>query len=100
MTLIDPTPYVAIYGLLVFLLPWLIYGSYIIRGLAYARSKGICLFSIAGGAQIRALRQIDSHAALLHRRSLRWLVITLVMWVSGFVIMCLTLYSLHRRGVV
>jgi hypothetical protein len=97
---IDPTPYVAVYGLLMFLVPWLIFGSYIIRGLVYARGKGICLFSLTGGAEIRALRQTDSHAAFLHRRSLRWLVITLALWIVGFALLGLTLFFPHRTGTV
>ena len=97
---IDPTPYVAVYGVLVFLAPWLIFGSYIIRSLVYARGKGISLFSWTGGAEIRALRQTDSYAAFLHRRSLRWLVITLAMWIVGFALLGLTLFFLHRSGTV
>ena len=30
MALIDPSPYLVIYGVLVFLAPWLIYGGYIV----------------------------------------------------------------------
>src|SRR5713101_2517377 len=91
---------VAVYVVLVFLVPWLIYGSFIVRGLMYARSRGISLFSSTASAQIRALRQTDSRAAFLHRRSLRWLVVTLATWLAGFAVMCLTLYLLHRRGIV
>lgn len=90
----------AVYVVLVFLAPWLIYGSFIVRGLMYARSRGISLFSSTASEQIRALRQSDSRAAFLHRRSLRWLVITVCMWLVGFSAMCLTLYLLHRRGIV
>jgi hypothetical protein len=100
MTPIDPTPYLAVYGVLVFLMPWLIYGSYIIRGLMYARTRGISLVSWTASAEIRALRLTDSHAAFLHQRSLRWLIIMLVMWLVGFTVMCLTLFWLHRRGIV
>jgi len=97
---IDVTPYVALYGVVVFLVPWLVFASYIVRGLVYARGKGISLFSWTGGAQIRALRNGDSYAAFLHRRSLRWLLITLGMWVVGFAVMGTTLFLLHRRGIV
>ena len=97
---IDPTPYVAVYGVLVFFVPWLILGSYIVRGLVYAHSRGISLLSWRGGAEIGALRQTDSYAAFLHRRSLRWFVITLAMWVVGFALLGLTLYFLHRKGIV
>ncbi len=100
MTQIDPTPFVAAYVVLVFLVPWLIYGSFIVRGLVYARSRGISLFSRTASAQIRALRQSDARAAFLHRRSLRWFVITVSLWLIGFSVMCLTLYLLHRRGIV
>src|SRR5262245_12470919 len=97
---VDPTPYVAVYGVLVFLVPWLIYGSFIVRSLFYARSRGISLFSPTASAQMRALVLSDSHAALLKRRAWRWLFITLGMWLVGFGVLCLTLYLLHRRGIV
>jgi len=97
---IDPTPYVAVYGVLVFLVPWLIFGSYIVRGLVYAHGQGISLFSWTGGAEIRALRRTDSYSAFFHRQSLRWLVITLALWVVGLVLLGLALLFLHRKGIV
>jgi hypothetical protein len=100
MTPIDPTPFVALYVVLVFVPPWVIYGSFVVRSLVYARSRGISLFSATASAQIRLLRQTDSRAALLHRCSWRWLVITLAAWVAGFAGLCLTLYVLHRSGIV
>ncbi|MFO1513941.1 MAG: hypothetical protein U1F83_13660 [Verrucomicrobiota bacterium] len=96
----DPSPYVAVYGVLVFLVPWLIYGSFIVRSLLYARSRGISLFSRTASAEMQALYQSDSHAALLKRRAWRWLFITLTMWFVGLAVMGLTLYLLHRRGIV
>jgi hypothetical protein len=100
MAPIDPTPFVAIYAVLVFLVPWLVLASFIVRGLLYARSCGIPLVSWTASAQIRALRQTDARAVFLHQRSLRWFRITLVMWFGGFAVMCLTLYLLHRHGIV
>ena len=100
MAPIDPTPFVAIYAALVFLVPWLVLGSFIVRGLLHARNCGIPLLSWTASAQIRALRQTDARAAFLHQRSLRWLRITSVIWFAGFAVMCLTLYLLHRRGIV
>jgi len=97
---IDPSPYLVAYGVLVFLVPWLIYGSFIVRGLLYARSTGISLFSTASSARIRELRRTDSRAAFLHQRTVRWFFITLAMWFVGFAVMGLTLYLLHRRGIV
>lgn len=97
---IDPTPYVATYVVIVFVVPWLIYGSFVMRCLIYAQRKGIPLFSLAGAAQMRALRQTDSHAALIHRRAKRWAFIVLAIWFIGFAVMCLTLYWLHSKGVV
>ena len=78
---IDPDPYLLVYGVLVFLAPWLIFGSFILRNMLYARSKGISLFSLTASAQMRALRRTDSHAAFLHQRTFRWFFITLSMWV-------------------
>jgi hypothetical protein len=100
MTPIDPTPFVAVYVVLVFLVPWLIYMSFIVRGLMYARSCGIPLLSSAASAQIRALRETDDRAAFLHRRSFRWLIILVIVWPVGFAVLGLTLYLLHRQGIV
>jgi len=100
MRSLDPTPYIVVYGVVVFLTLWLIYGSFIVRGLLYARSKGIGLFSWTASDDIRILRQADSHAAFLHKRSLRWMIITGIIWLLGFVVMCLTLYLLHRSGTI
>jgi hypothetical protein len=97
---IDPAPYLVVYGVLVFLVPWLIYGSFIVRGLLYARSRGISLFSSTSSARIRELRRTDSRASFLHQRTVRWFFITLAMWFVGFAVMGLTLYLLHRRGIV
>ena len=97
---IDPSPYLVVYGVLVFLLPWLIYVNFIVRGLLYARKRGISLFSKTASDEIRALRQTDSHASLLHRRAWRWFFITLAMWPIGFAIMCVTLFLLHQHDVV
>ena len=100
MALIDPSPFLVVYGVLVFLVPWLIFMSLIVRGLLYARKCGIPLLSWTASAQIRELRQTDSYAAFLHRRSLRWLMIVVATWLVGFAVMCLTLYLLHQRGIV
>ena len=84
----------------VFLVPWLILSSFIVRNMLYARSKGIPLLSIDASAQIRELRQSDQRAAFLHQRIKRWFYITFAMWLIGFVVMCLTLFLLHQRGIV
>lgn len=97
---VDPSPYIALYGAVVFLTPWVIYGSFIVRKLLYARSRGISLFSMEASARIRALRQADPFAAYLHQRCLRWFVITAIMWFVGFAVLGLTLYLLHSRGLV
>jgi len=97
---LDPTPYLIVYGVLVFLVPWLICGSFIVRGLLYARRRGISLFSGSASVEIRELSRTDSRAAFLHQRSLRWFVIGLAMWFGGFAVMGLTLYLLHRRGII
>ena len=58
------------------------------------------LLSASASAQVRELRKTDSRAALLHRRSLQWLIILAVVWPIGFAILGLTLYMLHRHGIV
>jgi hypothetical protein len=100
MTPTDPTPFVVIYVALVFVPPWVICGSFVVRSLVYAHRRGISLFSSTAPGQIRMLRQTDDRAALLDRCSRRWMVITLAAWVAGFVGLCLTLYLLHRSGIV
>jgi hypothetical protein len=96
----DPTPFVAVYVLIVFLVPWLIFAASILRNLQYARKSGIHLLSFDASAQIRALRQIDAYAAALHRRTIKWLVIVLCIWLIGFAVLALTLFLLHRQGIV
>ena len=100
MTTVDPSPYIAVYGAAVFLVPWLIYMGFTVRALQHARKSGIPLFSLKASARIRALRQTDPYAAHLHQRCWRWLVITAVMWFVGFAVLGLTLYLLHRCGLV
>jgi hypothetical protein len=97
---IDPTPFVDVYFVLVFLLPWLVCASFVARKLMYARSRGISLLSPMAFAQIRTLRQTDSYAAQLHRRSLQWLAVTAAMWFVGFALLGLTLHLLQRRGII
>ena len=97
---VDPTPFVAVYVVIVFVLPWLICVSFILRKLHYASKSGISLLSFDASAQIRALRQVDPYAAGLHRRGLKWLVITLCLWLVGFAILILALYLLRKQGIV
>jgi hypothetical protein len=42
---INPSPYIAAYGVLVFLAPWLVFMSFNVRKLLYARRTGISLWS-------------------------------------------------------
>jgi hypothetical protein len=97
---IDPSPYVAAYGVLVFLTPWLVCMSFNVRKLLYARRTGISLWSWGATERIRTLRQIDPYAAYLHQRLVMWMKITFVIWLVGFAALGLTIYLLHKRGVV
>jgi hypothetical protein len=96
----DPTLYVAVYGLLVFLLPWSIFGSYVMRSLMYARNHDIGVFSWIASQKMRRLRQRDNYAAFLHQEVRRWLFITLVMWIVGSAVLAAALYLLHQQGIV
>ena len=97
---IDPSRYVAAYGMLVFLAPWLVCMSFNVRKLLYARRTGISLWSRGASEQIRALRRTDPYAAHLHQCLVMWMKVTLVMWLVGFAVLGLALYLLHSRGVV
>lgn len=44
MTPIDPTPFVAVYVVLVFLVPWLIYGSFIVKAWFMPEAVGFLFF--------------------------------------------------------
>ena len=79
VTPIDPTPYVAVYVITVFIVPWLIYGSFVVRA---------------------GRHQMDSRGEFFRQRALRWRVIVHVMWLVGFTVMALTLYFLHTRGII
>jgi len=96
----DPTLIVPIALGLIDLVPWLILGSFIVRSLIYARSRGISLLSLDSSAEMKVLRCNDPYAASLHRRAKRWMFITAATWFISFAAVFLTLLILHWRGVI
>jgi hypothetical protein len=67
-------------GLVVGMVPMLIYGSYMVRSLLHARRCGIALLSKSAGAAFRVHLREDEHARLLYRRSVVWFFISLATW--------------------
>jgi len=98
--MIDPEPYVEAYAAIVFLLPWLVFMSFVIRRLLHAKKLGVSLLTGDASVRIRALRGSDQHAAYLYQRSRQWLIATLVAWVVGFIVLGGSLFLLHRGGVL
>jgi len=96
----DPTLIVPIALGFIDLVPWLILGSFIIRSLIYARSRGISLLSLDSSAEMKVLRCSDPYAAFLHRQAKRWMFITAATWFISFAAVFLTLLILHWRGVI
>jgi hypothetical protein len=100
MSPINPTPYVIIYILSVFVLPWAICGSFVIRGLARARQLGVNLFSGNAKTQILELQKTDQILSNLSKNTRKWFVIVFISWIMGFSILVFTLYKLESANLL
>jgi len=103
MTPIDPTPYVAVYVIVVFLGPWLVFAWLLWREWSFVRSHGIVVTAQNWQTEwprLKRFRAEDPRARYLHGLVTKWLRVTLVMWVVGFVILGSVLFLLARAGIL
>lgn len=100
---IDPTPYVVIYAVIVFLCPWAIYTSYLIRELRVLRRNDVIdWFSITGEQwqKIKEFRKTNPESRYLYGKAKQWMRLTFICWVLGFTILAITLVVLSANGLL
>lgn len=99
---IDPTPFVIPYAIVVFLCPWIVYGSFILRELALISKSGIYKqhLGLKRYAVIREFRKNNPQANYLHRKAIRWGITTGIMWITGFIILGTTLYLMEENDLL
>lgn len=85
---IDPTPFMYIFAVVVFLLPWLIYMYHIFQ---HTKKSGIKF--IEEGFWV-------SWKVPLTKSNKKWFLITLICWVLGFALLGLTLYFLDQNNLL
>ncbi|MFQ5846553.1 MAG: hypothetical protein ACE5IQ_02645 [Candidatus Methylomirabilales bacterium] len=99
---IDVTPYVMVYAAVVFLCPWLILASYLLRELRVLRKHG--LLGLTTNAEvwneIQSFRKTNPESKYLYGKVKQWMKITLTFWVTGFVILCAALYLLDANDLL
>lgn len=98
---IDPTPYLLVYTLLVFLFPWAVFAFWVGRQWIYLLKTHPEFAVILSFRQFRELRKLRDHdASFMHmyQMTIRWIKITGVCWVAGFAILAITLFLLDKEG--
>jgi hypothetical protein len=103
MTPIDPFPYAAIYVVVVFIGPWMTFAWLLWRELRFARSHGIALTAQNWRTEwprLKRFRREDPQARRLYELVRKWLRITLLTWIIGFIVAGGTLFILERAGVL
>jgi hypothetical protein len=76
-----------------FLIPWLIFGFYVIRTTLYEMNVGLYEFGVFNVFElfkkIKELRKIDPYYDKLKARTFRWLIITAIWWAVSFFLLLL-----------
>jgi hypothetical protein len=102
---LDPTPYMIPYVIIVFLAPWMISASYIIRELRLAYRSGVLgELMVLPPSAFRARRDIitrffktNTEVADLHKRLVRWCIVTIAAWVFGFLLLGAALFWMDQN---
>ncbi len=97
MTPINPTQYVLIYAIVIFVLPWGVFITYLIRVAFRSHQLGAVSF---GYSQINELAKKDPKLKTLYTKSKRWLIIVFTMWLFGSFLLILTLYLLDNNNLL
>lgn len=105
---IDPTPYVILYAIVVFVLPWIITLYYVLRANAYIHNNpqlpgyinynGISI--IARLKAVRTLCKASPVIAHLNSRVIRWATVTIAAWLIGFAMLGGTLWHLNNHDLL
>lgn len=97
---LNPNPYVAAYGVIVFLLPWVIYGGYLLRATFYIEYHSIPREQFADPE--RRERILQQHPQLNHwyRKSIQWRTRVIKIWAVGIVVFAGALLLFARLGII
>ncbi len=100
---INPTPYVLIFIILVFLCPWSVLCTYVIYDVRILSKNNVFSFDLN---PIRALRKVskfrekNDKSKYLNEKVKKWLIITLISWVIGFLCLGITLFLLEKNNLL
>lgn len=100
---LDPTPFVFAYVIAVFIFPWAVFCSYLIREWNYLKQKKVVGWLWVHPRQwskIWEFRNTDPRSKYLFGKVKQWMFITFVAWVVGFVILGVTLYLLDANDLL
>lgn len=99
---IDATPYVMVYSAIVFLCPWLIFTSYLLRELQVLRKHKLLrwLINTREWQSIQEFRKTNAESQYLYGKVKTWMKITLTFWIAGFVILGATLYLMDANDLL
>lgn len=100
---IDPTPYLLVYTFLVFLLPWAVFVFWIGKQWIYlikTHPEFAVILSFKQFRELRKLREFDASLMYMYSKTIRWIKITGLCWVTGFAILAITLFLLDKNGLL
>jgi hypothetical protein len=103
MAPIDPTPYAAVYAVIVFVCPWLVFAYLLWREWSFAKSRGIVVTAEnwrTEWSRLKRLRAEDPEAGRLYGLLTKSLRIMWVIWIVGFVVLSGALFLLDRAGIL
>ncbi len=99
---IDPAPFVIPYIVIVFLFPWIICAISMIRNVVYLAQNGLLYWGL-NSEKYKLARQFirtDPQAHGLYKQLKRWILITAVLWIGGFIILGATLYLMEEHNML
>lgn len=81
------------FSVIVFFAPWGIGFYYAILNVEpYVANPGWSMFHPLAWRKFRDVRKIDPHANYLHGKVKKWMLITLISWIAGFIAMGAVIY--------
>lgn len=97
---LDPNPYVAVYAVIVFFLPWAIYGGYVLRATVYVESHSIPREQFADPNLREQILREHPRLAHWYRQSNQWRTRVFKIWAVGFVVLAGATFLLARLGII
>ncbi len=99
---VNPSPYILVYIILVFFCPWCIYGTYVIREIHFLRKHKVFIpFNIiTTWKEVKKFRNKNAKSKYLYSKVKKWFVITIILWVLGFIVLGITLFTLEQNNLL